>query len=424
MTITRVRDIDRVDNNITIHKMSRPACVSDFIRIMYDGMSRGYTSFNVTLENPGIAVYPNTCVPIAGLLEYYQQSGITFNIDIPKNEYLHTCAMMEPLYLSADEIASLETPFDRVYKYNSSAQVAAFTQKCVDAISQQVVCEEGIFDSLVWCINEVMDNVLVHSESSFGYVMAQLHTHSKHIAICISDTGIGIYNSLKGSTHHPRSSIDALTLAIQEGVGDGQGQGNGLFGLSQIIKSNRGRLSLTSGPACLNISEDANANKLDRLPYVNKEHHGTIVDFQLDLNNKVDIYEAFSSIGGFDGFDIRIDDMLQDDDSLLYSVYEHCRGTATREAGRLLRNDILNTINRAKTRIVLDFTGITTVSSSFIDEMIAKLMLDLGLIRFNQVVSIKGMNDTIRFLCERSSYMRIYEEWKNSIAMKKESGIL
>ena len=154
MTITRVRDIDRVDNNITIHKMSRPACVSDFIRIMYDGMSRGYTSFNVTLENPGIAVYPNTCVPIAGLLEYYQQSGITFNIDIPKNEYLHTCAMMEPLYLSADEIASLETPFDRVYKYNSSAQVAAFTQKCVDAISQQVVCEEGIFDSLVWCIKK------------------------------------------------------------------------------------------------------------------------------------------------------------------------------------------------------------------------------------------------------------------------------
>ncbi len=421
---TRMRGIDRVDNNITIFKMSSPSCVSDFIRIMYDGMSRGYNSFNITLDDPGITVYPNTCVPIAGLLEYYRQNGVTFNIDIPKYEYLNTCAMIEPLYLSADEIAALDTPFNKVYKYNSPAQVAAFTQKCIDTISQQVVCEEGVFASLIWCISEVMDNVLVHSKSSFGYVMAQLHTTSKHIALCISDTGIGIYNSLKASAHHPRVAIDALALAVQEGVGDGQGQGNGLFGLTQIIKSNHGRLSLTSGPARLTISENATVQKFDHLPYVNKKLHGTVVDFQLDLKNKVDMSQALSTIGGFDGFDIRIDEMLQDDNSLLYCIFEHCQGTATREAGRLLRNDIHNTINRTKSRLVLDFTGITSVSSSFIDELIAKLVLELGLVRFNQVISIKGMNDTIRFLCERSSYMRIYEEWKNNIALKKDSGIL
>lgn len=411
----RHRDIDRTGNDIIIRSMTRPSCVSDFIRIMYDGISRGYTEFNICLATPKLTVYPNACVPISGLLEYYRNQGIQFNIDISLHEYLDICHFENPLYLSVDEISALENPFDKIFKYDSPAQVAAYTQKCIDSISQQMVCEEGVFDSLVWCINEVMDNVLVHSHSAAGYVMSQLHTTSKHIAICISDTGVGIYNTLKNSAHHPKCAIDALTLAIQEGVGDGLGQGNGLFGLFQIIKSNGGRLSLTSGPACLNLIGDAPIQKLDRLPYVNKDTHGTIVDFQLDLNKKVDIAAAFSSIGGFDGFDIRIDDMLQEDDSLLYDIFDNCRGTATREAGRLLRNDIINTIKRANRPIILDFSRVATVSSSFIDELIAKMILELGLVRFNQIVSLKEMNDTVRFLCERSSYMRIYEEWQKNI---------
>ena len=69
----------------------------------------------------------------------------------------------------------------------------------------------------------------------------------------------------------------------------------------QIIKSNCGRLSLTSGPACLNISEDAQVKKWDQLPYVNKDHQGTIVDFQLDLNKKVDILVCHDAPYGLSG---------------------------------------------------------------------------------------------------------------------------
>ena len=104
--------------------------------------------------------------------------------------------------------------------------------------------------------------------------------------------------------------------------------------------------------------------------------------------------------------------MVQDNhDSLLYDIFENCQGTATREAGRLLRNDVLNIINRRKTVITLDFSKVATVSSSFIDELIAKMVLQLGLLQFNQLIAIKGMNETVRYLCERSVYMRINEEW-------------
>ena len=242
--------------------------------------------------------------------------------------------------------------------------------------------------------------------------MAQFHSQNNHIAICVSDTGIGIYNSLKSSVHHPAKALDALTLAIQEGIGDGQGQGNGLFGLYQIVHTNGGRLTLTSGPASLMLTEDLCLQKYDNLPYVDRGFQGTTVDFQLDLNRAVDIKAAFSSIGGFDGFDIRIDNMLQENNYLLYDVFENCEGTATREAGRLLRNDVINTVRRANCKICLDFSKIATVSSSFIDEFIAKMIIEMGIVNFNQIVSILGMNDTVKHLCERSIYMRIFEEWK------------
>ena len=64
------------------------------------------------------------------------------------------------------------------------------------------------------------------------------------------------------------------------------------------------------------------------------------------------------------GFDIRIDYMLQDDNTVKYDIFSNSMGTATREAGAYLRNDILNVITRTKTGIVLDFAGVKTVSSS------------------------------------------------------------
>ena len=352
--LSRKRSVTREGNNIYIYKLNHAFCVSDFIRMMYDGVSKGYDEFHIHWEGKGTAVYPNACVPVAGILEYYRQKGVEFHIDIATSEYLNSCHFASPKSLSASEILTLRNPFDQVFRYETSAQVAAFTQKCVDCISHQTVCKSGILEGLIWCINEVMDNVLLHSQSTAGYVMAQFHSQNNHIAICVSDTGIGIYNSLKSSIHHPKEELDALTLAIQEGIGDGQGQGNGLFGLYQIVQTNGGRLTLTSGPASLMLTENFDLKKYDNLPYIDRRFQGTVVDFQLDLNKAVDIKTAFSSIGGFDGFDIRIDNMIQENDILLYDVLENCEGTATREAGCLLLNDVINTVRRTKCKICLE----------------------------------------------------------------------
>ena len=107
-----------------------------------------------------------------------------------------------------------------------------------------------------------------------------------------------------------------------------------------------------------------------------------------------------------------VDYMIQDDDSIKYDIFSNSMGTATRESGEFLRNDILNILTRTNAGIILDFAGVKTVSSSFVDELIAKLVLRLGIIKFNQLIRMINMNDDVKFLCERSIYMRIYEAWR------------
>ena len=161
------------------------------------------------------------------------------------------------------------------------------------------------------------------------------------------------------------------------------------------------------------LQEDGTLNKFEHVPFISYGNRGTIIDFQLDLNKDIDIKRLFSSIGGFDGFDIRIDDMLDDNDCIRYDVFENAQGTATREAGEHLRNDVENILKRNSSKVILDFTQVHTVSSSFIDEFVAKMFLDLGFLNFNALISLKNMNESVSFLCQRSLYMRIYETWKD-----------
>ena len=421
MISQKKHDIVADNNNIIIHRMDHPKCVSHFIFLLKKGIQAGYKDFTVIWAGTDHdAIYPNACVPVCGIIDYYTKfSNISFNLNISIDSYLKKCFFDNPIDKSANPKELEYQPFDKIYKYNEYNQVATITQSYINYLSKQDECHVGVIDGLIWCINEVMDNVLVHSNTNQGYVMAQYHSTTKHIAICVYDYGIGIYNSLSKSPHSPHSPIDAISLAIQEGVGDGQGQGNGLYGLSKIVQENNGSLNITSGSASLMLLSNKNIRKFDRIPYLSNTNNGTTVDFQLNISKSIDIQKAFDTIGGFDGFDIRIDDMLQDDDKLLYNVYNNCAGTATRQAGKELRNDVCNLLQRSNTSIILDFSQIETVSSSFIDEFISKLILQFGMINFNRFFLIRNMNDTIRFLCDRSTYMRIYEDWKTLLESKK-----
>ncbi len=403
------------NGTIFIEEMNNPACVTSFIRCIQQCIINKLHKIKILVYAD--TVFPNACLPISGLIQFCQIFlNLVFEINVfsrKSRTYLSSCRFENPYKLSFEQITNEQNPFDKIIYYNDSRQVAALTQSYINAISRLSECGKGVIDGLIWCLNEVMDNVLLHSDCNEGYILAQYHPSSKHIAICIFDYGVGIYKTLKGTKHDPQTTLDAISLSLQEGVGDGKGQGNGLYGLYGIVENNEGRLTVTSGNASLFFQSNQPLKKYDNLPVIDPNHAGTIVDFQLDLSNDIDITTIFKSIGGFDGFDIRLEDMLTENNYYNYDVYENCSGTATRESGKASYNDVLNIITRRNLPMILDFSNVHNVSSSYIDEFIAKLVVKTGFYKFNQMFKIIGMNSTIEHLCNRAVAMRIYDEWKN-----------
>lgn len=407
-------NIERNGNRLLIHKLNHTKCVSDFLRHLKHAISKGYQE--IILEGAPPTVFPNALLPICGIMAYYKSIGYSF-INHIDTDYLQTSGFMNPFDMSVEQIQLDSNPFDKIFLFRTDQQVDAITQAYVDTLSRKKACEEGVIDGIQWCISEIMDNVLTHSENNYGLVMAQIHPKASHIAFCIYDVGIGIYKTLATSKHKPASESDALSLSIQEGVGDGKGQGNGMYGLYQIVKNNKGTLTITSGRSSLMMKGEGEIQKFDHIPYIDNTHRSTTVDFQLDLNRKINMQEAFHTIGGDPSFDFRIDNMLRfEDEDVHYSILENAQGTATRQSGLSLRNDIINTFRRTHRRMILDFDGIKNVSSSFIDELIAKLIIEFGVLEFMQIFLIANMNEDIRYLCNRSVYMRIHDEWDTKIA--------
>ena len=411
-------------NVIVINKMDHPSCVTSFNRTVNAFIKRGQKELVIDCRCEQNSIFPDACLPISALIQNYQRIyDVKFEIHESAERYLNNCSFANPLCLSVEDIEKCRNPLDKVFMYTSEPgyekQISALVQAYIDCISRVAKCEEGVLNGLTWCINEVMDNVLVHSKESTGYIMAQYHGKKKKLAICVFDCGIGIYKSLSNSEKHkPVSEIDSLTKAIQEGVGDGKGQGNGLYGLYQIVEENGGKLSISSGKSSIMLKN----GKLERYENVcpmSSDHAGTIVDFQLDLSKKIDVKAALKRLGGYDTIDMRIENMIQDDNWLRYDVYDNCCGTGTRKAGEELRNDVINTLVRSKIPIILDFSKVKVCSSSFIDEFVAKLVVDMGIVEFNKSIKLDNMNDLVSHLCERSIDMRIYDKWENHIESKQ-----
>src|SRR5690606_22989503 len=147
---------------------------------------------------------------------------------------------------------------DKIWNFRNSDEVHLLVNGIVNNIRQTIECEPGVIDACTWGINEIMDNVIQHSESNCGFIMSHVHRSTKNINISIFDYGRGIYQSFKQSNnkHNPRNAADAITLSIQEGVTRDKnvGQGNGMWGLYNMVNINSGHLNIISGKGELSMT--------------------------------------------------------------------------------------------------------------------------------------------------------------------------
>jgi hypothetical protein len=359
-----------------------------------------------------LPAFPNICVPVAAVIQYYQSNQFHIKCDWDDCEsYISSTRASNPLLITENVEFVRSHPLDIVWKFESSDGVQVFVDALQEYLSSAFVAVDGLLEGLIWNINEVMDNVIQHSEISCGYVMGQLTNDKNHLSICVFDNGIGILNSFKGSQYRPEKSSDAITLALKRGVTRDSkiGQGNGLWGLSEILKANNGSLTIKTGGGQYSVSGSEapriNNLRLDQF-YMSCDKLTTMIDFQLNNNKSICLDKIFNNRVPVQ---LWLEGMENSDGEHVIQLSEEKWGTGTRSGAQKIRNEAENVLIIGKTRVVFDFTDVYIVSSSFSDELFGKLIEKYGFIGFQKAFRITNTSEINEKIINKSVSMRMAE---------------
>lgn len=388
---------------------------------LYSPIKKDVTQFSIIFDSES-GLFPNVCLPIAGVLDFYKARGIQFQIATEQKvtgAYTEMTRLWDPYIVEEATPLKLAYPFDRVWKFNSPEGIAKITDAFLDKIRASACVESGVLQGLEWCINETLDNVLQHAESNgIGFIMGQLHKDQNRLAIAVFDYGRGILKSFQDSNYHPcpRSVIDAISLALQERVTRDQkiGQGNGLWGLAQAVQDNGGRLQVSSGGQglCYDNNTHDNRDPFHRVPLENCLTLGagagtTLIDFQLDYDKTINVARFL----GENRANLWLEDHEDATGNLTFSVSKECDGTGTRQAAERFRNMIVNAYTEQPCHITIDFSDIHFVSSSFADELIGKLVVLFGFLNFSETFKLQNIDKSCKTIINRSVFQRLAHEY-------------
>ena len=391
--------------------LSRVTAVKSLNDSILAGRNKGFEDFKIILSNQ--PTYPNICAPIAGVVNFYKNHGCTFEYENKSSfyNYVQHTSLTKPLEAEKNiDTVEMKYPLDKVWMYSTSQGVNALVSAFIKTVREADELGEGVIQGLEWCINESMDNVLQHSEAKCGFVMGQLQREAHRLSFCVFDTGVGIYNSLKNSKYKPAKAIDAITIALQEKItrDTNIGQGNGMWGLSEIVSANDGRLRISSGGAVFDRQGTETQMKPEGDFHLGRENGTTLVDFQLDYSKKIDIAKA---LDGYEPTDLWLENLEDDSGNYVIEIAKEGSGTGTRQSAAKIRNMVVNTIKSTHKKVTLDFSGVNIISSSFSDELIGKLVVELGFMFFGQTITLKNITDVNRAIVNRSVGQRMAQKY-------------
>ena len=263
--------------------------------------------------------------------------------------------------------------------------------------------------AIEWSVNEITDNVLNHAQSPVGgFVQVTNHSRRKQIEFSVCDAGLGIPATLR--SHNPKLSTDqeALEKAIQEGVTRDKsvGQGNGLYGTWRITQLSGGRFELYSGNASLisTPQDGLTAIRGESIPF-----NGSLVTTRIGYGKPLELKDALT----FDSkpyvpLDI-IDLDYNEDEEGNVTIYlkQESGGFGSRKAGEPVRRKINNLSRIAESgHLIIDFSDIPLMSSSYADEVFGKLFVEVGPIEFSRRFELRNLDDLVEDLINKAIMQR------------------
>ncbi|GAA1661755.1 STAS-like domain-containing protein [Microbacterium lacus] len=356
-------------------------------------------------------IYPDGAVSFAAAYQHFRDKGVNVSVGAQSADLQRT-HVFEPMTI--DRFVRYETHLTHnVWMYRSEEEAQKIADKFVEALVDQVRCENGVVDTFNWCLYEVMDNVFQHSGAEAGFVMMQLHKSTRQCVIAIGDSGGGIQRSLALSPHEGvdrskvRDARSAIEYAVQQGVtSKGKlNQGNGLYGLARASEINGGRLRIVSGRGTWSNDPDSpGSNDLNRPLLDASDNHATLVDWRLHCAAPVRIEDA---LGGRTAGGSFLEAIEAPEGYHRVGVLEIEEALGSRAKGAEVRTRLNNYLVAGADMIVMDFSGVGVISSSFADEVLGKLAVELGELEFRRRVFVDSASPTNRGLIERAIALRI-----------------
>jgi len=350
--------------------------------------------------------FPNIVTPLACAIDHIRRSGRDVRVVETFDE------LEETGYLNVETFAppdgELLMPAGKVWKYETPEDVYLLLDHTINFLSRNLEWERGTLHALEWSLYEILDNVFQHARVNAGFFMFQIQQQRRRLSYCVADQGCGIYQSLSKSQYRPTTAADAITLAVKRGVTrDAKtNMGNGLWGATEIVARSKGQLTISSGGAALFFDRvTGRAQSIPHVSVLDKDAPGTFLDAQVDASVQVQMSEMFDYLAT--PVNLRVERLEDEDGALRVALKKMKFGAGTRESGNFVRAYTANLLNETNASVVVDFTEVGIVSSSFADEFIAKLYAQLGAEGFNSRIRLHGMNETNTVIVRNALAQRI-----------------
>ena len=186
-----------------------------------------------------------------------------------------------------------------------------------------------------------------------------------------------------------------------------------VHGLFSLVKEGNGRLVITSGRDSYEYVDGHGTIREGKHQHPTNQNFSTTVDFQLDYSRDISIEKVLTFQGKtFEFTNLYSENLENERGELVFKIAELAEGTGTRDSALRLKNEIINLISAKSQIAVLDFEGVSVATSSFIDELVAKLLVELGLFQFNQRIKLINMSNLLQQTLQKSVIQRIIEEYK------------
>jgi hypothetical protein len=140
------------------------------------------------------------------------------------------------------------------------------------------------------------------------------------------------------------------------------------------------------------------------VPCLDRRAQATIVDCQFSAASAVTLKDV---LGGHQPVNLRLEAAESHAGTHAVRVSEVSEGTGTRMAARAVRTRVRNLLNEGASIVVLDFGGVRVASSSYADELIGKLVAEIGFVAFNQQFRIAQADDLVQTIVDRSVLQRL-----------------